>query len=47
MYNMHDALDAGVGMGSWMAWTWLLLAVALVLTIAALVKYLFFSGPRK
>ncbi len=47
MYDMHDAWGFGGGMGGWMGVTWLLLAVAFILTIAALVKYLFFSGPRK
>lgn len=46
MYDMHDGWGFG-GMGSLAGLTWLLLAVALILAIAALVKYLFFSGPRK
>ncbi len=46
MYDMH-AWGFGGGMGGVAGLTWLLLAVALVLAIAALVKYLFFSGPRK
>lgn len=47
MYDMHGAWGFGGGMNSLMSLTWLLLAVALILVIAALVKYLFFSGPRK
>jgi len=47
MYDMQNAMDGGAAMGGAMGWVWLLLAVALVLTIAALIKYLFFSGPRR